>query len=433
MSFLLAGVLIALAFLARGLQGSWAAPGAFFTAVWVVASIPAVLVLSNFVSPLAVFVVLSFALAAVAGGHLASTFGVSPPPMPRATADTPRRIDGLVWIVFLLGVCGCMGAVSYVRYAGFAMADLFQTDTWLKLAVENSVARYRGDTEPFLVRLLMSMNYAGALLAGVSFNRRLSVPARMLSSLPIVAAFLMTAFTTAKTPMLIGVIFAFCGWLVMRVREGKPVVSMAAKLRRGVWMFIAGGIVAIFFIGSLSLRYGGDGATPDLIAERLVGYGFGQMTALSAWLVTEDWQGQPRTWGTYTFAGAYELLGIARREKGLYEPIGLNEWSSETNVYSALRGLIADFGLPMSWLLIFLITFAAQYCWIRLRAGLGGPFAGIAVMTFYAFAAWSPVVSVLAYNVVLLAIVVSAMVLPFFWKPRRSMPAAALSTAGGES
>jgi oligosaccharide repeat unit polymerase len=215
--------------------------------------------------------------------------------------------------------------------------------------------------------------------------------------------------------MLIAVIFAFSGWLAIRVRCGRRVASVAKRLRRSILLLVGVGIVGSFFVGSLMLRYGGDGASPEVVVERLVGYGFAQMTALSAWLSVENWDSAPRTWGAYTFAGAFEMLGIAQRDKGLYDPIGLNQWSSESNVYSALRGLITDFGLPLSWMLMFVVSFAAQRCWLRLRAGGGGPLVALGLMAFYAFAAWSPVVSVLAYNVVLLAFATCTVTLPFLW------------------
>jgi oligosaccharide repeat unit polymerase len=414
--YLLALAVILLALLARKLQRSWSAPGAMYCLVWAVACVPAIVVLPDFVSPLSIFVVLSFALAAFAGAQAASVVSPAPGSLPPRTGAALPEFPGLPVIVLVLGVCGLAAAGFYVSYAGFAFADLFEPETWLKLAVQNSVARYRGDTEPWFIRLLLAFDYAGALLAGVLLHRRGSAGITTIAALPIVSALMMTAFTTAKTPMLIAVIFAFSGWLAMRVRVGRRAVSVAKRVRRSVLLVIGIAVVVGFFVGSLMLRYGGDGATPDLIVQRLVGYGFAQMTALSAWLSVENWDGAPRTWGAYTFAGAFEMLGIAQRDKGLYEPIGLNEWASESNVYSALRGAITDFGLPLSWMVMFAVSFAAQRCWLRMRTGIGGPISAVGLMAFYSFAAWSPVVSVFAYNVVLLAFAICILTMPLLWK-----------------
>jgi hypothetical protein len=114
------------------------------------------------------------------------------------------------------------------------------------------------------------------------------------------------------------------------------------------------------------------------------------------------------------------MLGIAQRAQGLYDPIGLNDWSAESNVYSALRGLISDFGLPIAWLLIASLNAAAQTCWSRLRSGSGWPAATLILTAFYAFVFWSPVVSVFAYNVVWLAFVTFAMFIWLFDHPART-------------
>jgi oligosaccharide repeat unit polymerase len=424
MSLFLCMLLLAVCGAGRFLHGSWASPATVFSSVWAVACIPAVVTFPEFVSPLAVFLVLSFALAALMGGVAASTFSTKPrAPPDNAEDDMTRGFDSFASMLLLLGACGLGAAAYYLLNAGFSLSEFGALETWVKLAVENSIARYRGETEPFAIRLLVSFNYAGALLSGMSFGRRCTRAVRFVSLLPLFASVLITVFTTAKTPTMISFLFAFAAWLAVRASDRPAVAQVRWRARISFFFIMA--LLGAALVGSLALRYG-ESADAALLTSRMIGYIFGQMPAMSAWLAVDDWANAPPTLGAYTFAGAFELLGIARREQGLYEPIGLNEWAAETNVFSALRGLIMDFGLPVAWLLIAMVAGAAQACWQRLRVGLGGGLARLGLIAFYGFALWSPVVSIFGYNVVWLAFAVCALLMPLFTRISHSAVSTAL-------
>jgi len=418
--------LIVVTGLARWVLGAWSAPAAAYCLVWTIAVIPAILVIPEFISPLAVALVVSFMLAALVGS-LTVEMMRRPGPVTHAMviASSPeatgrQRFDGGAIALLVLGCCGLGTASYYLLTSGFSLSDFASGETWVQLAIKNTVARYQGEeTEPFAIRILLALNYGGALLAGISFARRVTPGVRLVSILPLIAGVIITLVTTAKTSAMLCFLFAFEAWLAARV------VTIGEKKstrwsRRLLLPAAALGLVAAF-AGSLALRYG-EGADAELLVTRSSSYLIGQMPAMSAWLAVDDWSNAPKTLGLYTFAGAFEMLGGSQRAPGLYDPIGLNDWSAESNIYSALRGLIIDFGLPAAWLIIAAVTGAAQSCWSRLRAGGGWPLATLFLTAYYAFAFWTPIVSIFSYNVVWLAFAVYAALI---WRFKQPPPAPA--------
>lgn len=417
-------LLLSVCGLARWLHGSWSAPAAAFCGVWVVAAVPAIIVVPEFVSALAVCIVVSFMLASLAGSLLIEMLlkpketDTAPPSIETPAAPAERRgFDGTAYALLILGLSG-FGVVSYyLLTAGFSLSDYARPETWVQLAIKNTIARYTGETEPFAVRLLLALNYGGSLLAGISFAQRVTPGVRIVSTLPVVAGILITLVTTAKAGAMLCILFAYEGWLAVRV--GTPHAPRRANWTRRLLLPLAAISLVVGFTGSMALRYG-EGEDLGLLFYKMSSYVVGQMPAMSAWLSVDNWSGAPPTMGLYTFAGAYEMLGIAQRAPGLYDPIGLNEWSAESNVYSALRGLISDFSLSAAWAIVAVFSAAAQACWSQVRAGGGWPVATLFLTAFYAFAFWSPIVSVFSYNVVWLAFVVFAMCFWLFERPLRS-------------
>jgi oligosaccharide repeat unit polymerase len=430
-------VLLGIAGWSRVLQGTWAAPGAFFSLVWIVAAAPAALILPNYVTSSAMLLVASFALAVLLGSQLMLVDLTSDSDAAFSSVDSFSRSHGgsklriLPAAVSFLGVCGFAACVGYVWDAGYELPQLVNGGVWLEMALHYSVARYQQDyVEPASIRLLVAANYAGAICGGVLLATEHRFGRRLLGALSTAAGTVITVITTAKSAMLLTALFTLAGWLSFKsLMISRPVRGRSLKR-----MFVLAAIfVAIAVVGtaSLVLRYG-EGTDADLITERVGGYLFGHMAALSAWLAVEDWRDVPHTWGALSFAGPAEVLNLtARTVQGFYNQIGLNDWAAESNVFTALRGAITDFGLFGAWIAAMLMGAFGGLCYRRLRSRAKATslsMTGLAV--FYGFAGWSPFVSILAYNVTMLAIVITAVVLEIAWSEIRAASNAHLGEPG---
>jgi len=417
-------LLIAIAVWSRVLQRSWSAPGAFFALIWVIAAAPTAVLLPDAVVPGAMLLVASFVAAVQAGSQLA-LYGHEPDvAVVHAPAvhgpNEPPQAATLAGVTAFLGACGIAGCVGYVWDAGYQVWQLLDGSVWLEMAVHYSVARYHDDyVEPVAVHLLLAANYAGSFVGGVLLGTGRGFSKHLFGWLPVVAGSLVTVITTAKSAMLMTALFTLGGWLAFKAAALSE-RRRKRSLKQWVSLAVILGFIAVVGTGSLALRYG-DGADTDLLTDRVGGYLYGHMAALSAWLTVEDWSHLEPTWGTLTFAGPFEFLNLtARTTEGLYNPIGLNDWAAESNVFTAFRGAITDFGLFGAWFAAMLLGAFAGRCYGRLRRGDGGtPTAMTGLIFFYSFAAWSPFVSILAYNVILLALVITALTIDVSWSEIR--------------
>jgi oligosaccharide repeat unit polymerase len=411
-------ILVGVALAARMRFGNWRHPAAFFGALWGCASFPAYLVGLGRISGLAM-VVCGALVGAFFMGSLAASLGDREA---TSTAEPwgldSRKLTG--WVT-LLGLLGMVAVASYVAGSSAGLSSLSNLEGWMNMAVSYSVARYQGeDTESASVRLLVSLNYSGTVLAG-ALSAFPNARRRLVVYLPIVACALMTIITTAKTPLLLGVLCMASGRFATQMARGSVGPGGVAGGRVRAVLLLA--VASFVSLVSLVFRYGGSsGADLQLIVQRLGGYLFGQVYAFSAWVTTGGLNVSDVGLGRYSLAGAFELVGIGRRESGFYDYIALDDASAESNIFTAFRGLIQDLSLPGA--LVFLFTLGALVHLVGrpMRSVLSQVLGITMVSATYLFLGWSPFISVFNYNGVLLAIV--AVFLALMFSVKGGVPAA---------
>ena len=416
--------LISVAIFARWAAGTWCTPAAFMGGIWVVAAVPAAFIPEDGLSPVA-FVFCSMFVLVFSSGSLAGECLYRP--RGGGGAETAknkklRLVFGAPYLVAWVGVlggCGLAAAVTYILMSNELPQSVFDLQGWLRIPAQYSIARYHEDfLEPLPLRILLALNYAGAMLGGILLAVEASARRRRVGAIPVVAGVLITLVTTAKAPLLICALGSLAGYLAARQCFG------AARSRRGGWITLVRPVLLVVglastVVGSLTLRYGVEGDIDvATIAERLVGYVFGHMYALSAWLGTVGPWGDQLLFGQFTFAGLFEALGIAHRDvTGLYDAIPLNAMSADTNVFTALRGLVEDWSLPGGLLFVLGLGVGAGIAGRIARARSANVGTITSLVALYVFAAWTPIISIYAYNVVIMSIGIVAIVL---WGARRS-------------
>ena len=96
-----------------------------------------------------------------------------------------------------------------------------------------------------------------------------------------------------------------------------------------------------------------------------------------------------------TLAGPFNLFGFIERDLGFYQPVNIGSDSS-TNIFTAYRGLISDFTVIGSVIVIFFVGIYFQIVFEKkstLRSkGI------IPLSMFYAFTLYSPLISIFHYN-----------------------------------
>jgi hypothetical protein len=287
-------------------------------------------------------------------------------------------------------------------------------------AAAASIARYRDDFNPAaLTRVLTSFVFLAAFIVGWYATRPDALRRWWMLAASFVPALAWTVLLTTKANVLLWLVFALAAFLVYR----DPSARAAWLGWRSAWMTLGGVIFTGLLFGVQVARYGGDVAEEaGHVGEGLVVSAVGHSFALRDWFEkSANWF--PIAFGSRSVAGAFELAGLAEREIGLYPDQNVTVGESFTNVYSALRSLIEDFGIPLACAQFVLFGWIGAV--LERRSSAAGR-ACLAVQVGWIL--WSPITSIFNYNSIFLACGLFALLaLTFANTPRRRRPCPASS------
>ena len=415
---LLAVPLILVAVWARIDQGSWFAPGAFFSLVWVVyVFVPLVFAPDLEVWPgvivaitVATFVVYAGSVVGVGGGRVSSLqiHEIVPKGKVANQVAVTRNLEMRTVLKFGTIFCGTVGStavIALVMSEGYPVSDLFSVDAISLMAQTFSRARYVEDYRPpAIVQLSLVFMYASALFGGALFASSPAKSVRLIAFLPFVPAILFTAVQTTRSAMLFQIVYWLSSYWGMKIFINGSAGPLFTK-RFILLVPLVGCAAFLAFSMVLLARHG---LSLDLLAPiiwpRFRGDIVGHLVAFGEWLKSGKYINLDPTFGAITFGGIFEALGIRMRVLGIYEDvidIGTEEFATDTNIYTVFRGLIEDFTLPGTLVMLFAIGLVAGHGY-RMAAGravVGIPF----LVSFYWFALWSPIAAVTTYNTLIVA------------------------------
>jgi oligosaccharide repeat unit polymerase len=402
-------LLIGLALVARIIRRSWLSPSAFIALIWAVYATGCLLLTDYEVYPLGVWVIVLFVFSVQFGTLLSEGTGAVSQEATQASGFEANTLrvwsDRSLAFTVLFTIVAMAGAIYLLMYSlekyslGFSFLEL------LSLGHLWSVDRYAGDVEPWPVRLTIMWVYPAALLAGIccaTSRRRIH---KYLSFAPLVPAALIGTLFAARAGLLFSTVCWLSGFLAIRYLENggkfalfqkKFVISMLTLVICGFVFFVA--------VDSLRIFQNGDDMQVRLEPSRIYKYCFGSIPAFSTWL--HFGHRSDAAWGAYTFSGVFDLLGIKQRQIGVYDEYLTLAGGEDVNIYTFLRGLIEDFTLAGACVFGVLFGIVAGY------AGRGQTTTHLLILAgYYAFVLFSPIISLFAYNGLILAWAVTALVL----------------------
>jgi oligosaccharide repeat unit polymerase len=424
MTVLAAVALLALAILARQVEGSWLSPGPFYAGFWTVLTV-ATLVLAPELPLYGAgmwWIVLS-TFAVVLGSWIALGLGRKPT---NTSARPPATRPALARTVAVLSGVGLLATWFLLQSQGESLSVLFSSSNLAQVARDFSIARYAGSyTTPISVNVCVVALYTAATLGGCLLGQS-SVPVRRraVGLLPLIPAAGVTLVDTAKAPLYITLVLLVSGFLI--TRSGSARLSWRALL-----LVIA--ILAFVIPGSILVnlnRYGGSVSSSldvSVTTARIHSEALGSLPAFTYWFDHSAAPGQGQlTWGTSSFFGPSAILTGNSRILGVYSdfvsfPSGLG-----SNVYTVYRGLIEDFTLPGSLLVLFIFGLLARLVYVRAKAG--GALAAAFLCAFYAVTLWGFVINLFGYDTVIGSLLVFLLYQLISQRGRLPRPAAALPT-----
>ncbi|HEY5677181.1 MAG TPA: O-antigen polymerase, partial [Myxococcales bacterium] len=254
--------------------------------------------------------------------------------------------------------------------------------------------------EPLAARLLSVGFYFGAIAGGALWVASRRAADRAAALLPLLVALAHSTLTTARAVLL----FALSMWAASAFASLVVARRPIARIRP---LTLLGGAMAAAALVAVStgmqLARGGadDLTTPQEAFSHLGTWLFGHLPGFGAWLRDGFDPGAPLQMGRRTFGGAFHLLGLAERERGVFADFARLSSGRETNIYTALRGLIEDFGLAGSLLSAAIAGWASGVTYAQ--ALRGRPGRQVALALAYCFILWTPIVSFFSYNTLLVA------------------------------
>lgn len=274
---------------------------------------------------------------------------------------------------------------------------------------EVSHLRYVDDYNPkALTRSLLVFVYlSGALVGWYSCrsNAKKLVFNIIVAAIPVL---IWTILLTTKAALLYWLVFFFAA----RMAFGGKATS--DKVGTSKYFITVSSFIIFLYWVQLS-RYGGDFENEGIHTFNVLAVSAtGHIIAFEKWFETYAVL-SPTNFGHHTFAGVFEMIGIFNRGQGLgYEDVYVG--GSSTNVYSALRNIIQDFGILVSILLLgsmgAVTTVLAKYTNLTSCA---------AHFVILAWVIFSPFTSIYNYNSILFAsisLVTISMALDWMYKFR---------------
>ena len=272
--------------------------------------------------------------------------------LPGNAAFSHRLLTRILLTTVAFSLLAVLGVIGMVRsgLASFGLALVPQT--LLRLGREFSVARYGvGVDVPLVVNLLLYWTYPASVLGGMVFALAKRRSTRLLGLVPLVLAFASGLITASRAGILLsGVMWVSAVLAVTVCRE-----RGTGHLFRARW--VATGVGAALLLGGIAaflvwVRRGAAGAfNAQALGLTAIQTFFGGTSVFTTWFAVAE-PGYP-TWGAFTFAGPFDLFQWAERQQGLYDTPVYFASGYSSNIYTAFRGIIEDFGYTGAWLMCF--------------------------------------------------------------------------------
>lgn len=265
----------------------------------------------------------------------------------------PKLSSAIIRLVSLFGVAANIGAALVALGSSpYGLTEILTLQGLADSANTLAVARYEGDAESLCIFVFLGFGYVAALAA--PFIRLTDSKRTILwAVLPAATSLAYAAVSSARLGFLVACALTVGGSIACAViRDGVP---PQLKFKGIVTVTLVGAMLAAAFIGVGVLRTGRvDAEVVEVIMAKQASYTVGTAGAFSSWYA-EYGTGinHQLGYGTATIAGMEYLTGQDRDATRAYGEFAVIDSTGRTsNVYTAFRGLILDFGIDGT--LIFL-------------------------------------------------------------------------------
>ena len=300
-------------------------------------------------------------------------------------------------VMFVLLVGAMVNPIYSIVLHGFSLQALLSMQDLLNLNKGMSEMRYAGaEVHDVVSQFFLIFSYTAPLLGGFCYrwSNKLTKTVCILTLIP---GMFIALTQSMKMVMMTGFILWFTGFFVCSFSYGKP---MRIKAKTLIYSIV--GLFGFFIIlfSSMVFRTGEVSERTILdISEKFFTYALGHFHCFDIWFTS--YEPANYTWGTKTLMGLSNLLGLEERGQGIYAEymqVGKNGYHGISNVFTAFRPLIEDFGEAGSYAVMFILGFLSKLSLKNLTAGRMIFLNQTVLSAVYAYLIWSFAASFFAYT-----------------------------------
>ncbi len=306
-----------------------------------------------------------------------------------------------------------------LTHYGFSIQDFLSINQLLEMNNTIAADRYSGAEEfTILDQLLLVFVYLAPLYAGyisTFFDKK----KQTFFYIAFVPALVVALSQSMKAGFIASVFLWLTGKIVAMYSTDKQLPRFNTKV------ILISTLIILVFLGllffSMLLRTNEiNSDTISFISYRFVNYGFGHLVAFDDWILTG--------WNSYypfelkTFYGISNYLGLASREQGVFTEFfsyGNGNVSGEmvTNVYTAFRFLIEDFGFFGSFIFFGLFGLFSGFSFLKIKNNPNTIAWKVIHSAFLFFIFYSFATSVWAYTSYIVVFILFYLLLKLSYKP----------------
>lgn len=262
---------------------------------------------------------------------------------------------------------------------------------------------------PIWIRIPLLFSYTLLLISAVYYYKCDDIKYMLISSIPIL---IMSVAQSGRAGLLMVVVILFMAVIVREIiNERKNEKKTFVKY--GIYICLVGFII---FIGGAILRFRNmEIDSNSFFINSFKSYLLGSLSAFDVYIHNPD---TPDIgYGRYSFSSLYGLLGIAQNEYGVYTNYLVYDiYGSTTNIFTAFRQMIDDFGILGAAIYMFVLGFLGGREFLRTKHG--DHIAISFMLLFYMYLFHTPLLGVTVHNSILFSFFIPSLLLVPFCKKR---------------
>jgi oligosaccharide repeat unit polymerase len=377
-------------------------PAGIFAALWIFFAVSALL-LQNYIDLR--FDGCTFILAGViffVAGTIFSDYFFRPTPSETKLELRKKWVTPLL-IILLVGAM--VNPLYSIILHGFSLRALLDMREVLEMNKGISEDRYAGaEAHDVVNQFFLIFSYAAPVIGGLCF-RLVGKWNKVLCILTLIPCTFIALTQSLKMGMIASFILFFAAYIVCSYTYGLP-IRMKGKIILRFALVIAGFLGTLFI--SMVFRTGEVTEKTILeISEKFVSYAVGHMHNIDMWYTS--YQPTDLTWGSRTFLGISNILGIEERVQGIYPEflnVGKNGFFGISNTYTIFRPLVEDFGEVGAMVAMFIMGIIGNMALKAVTAHRATIFNQVVLVALFAYLMWSFSASFYAYTTYLAMFVV---------------------------